>query len=235
MIQAPGREVRRRVLALRPGEILVRADCAPFADGWVSTGLVLRCLEPRDFAGMLATFAPRLWTGARWRLALVRSRVKGILHRSRRDPFTTRRLTGADAEAFAALQARCGAFLPAAMPVAAVTLGLFVPGGLLAGAVCALPEGKGWSPWIRLAVDPAHRGRGGAETLLKALVAEAKRLGIRRVTSHPPVLNIASIRSGQAAGFRLTGRWWRSDTDPFAAAERQLLEMAWTDDILEAS
>ena len=219
------RLVWRRVLEVRGEEVRLRAEVAPFEDGWHRG--ILACVETCGLLSRLAALAPGLWTAALWQVALAVSRLKGLAANltagTLPDGLETRLLAPGDAPAFAALQEKARGFMPPALPEGSITLGLF-QGPVLIGAICATPEGAGWSPWMVLVIDPAYRGRGCGRRLLEAFLAESKRRGIRRVICLPPARHRASRGMVFGAGFRWTGLWWRGGADPFEAAERQLLE-----------
>ena len=212
------RLVWRRVLAVRGDECLLRAEVAPFDDGWHRGILGVVEGDPA-----FPKWNPALWCETLWALASLRSRARGILAKHDPAPFSTCLLAPADAGDFADLMRRCGGYLPEALPE--IALGLFTPEGVLVGVTCAAPESDGWSPWIPLAVDPEWRGRGGGARLLRDLIAEARRRGLEKISCYPPARHRDSRRACLAAGFRWTGRWWRGGKDPFEAAERQLLEV----------
>ena len=212
------RLVWRRVLEARGDECLLRAEVAPFEDGWHRGVLGVVEGDPA-----FPKWNPTLWCETLWALACLRSRVRGVFAKHDPAPFTTRLLTPADVGDFADLMRRCGGYLPEALPE--IALGLFTPADALAGVTCAAPEGDGWSPWIPLAVDPAWRGRGGGARLLHDLIEEARRRGLKRISCYPPARHRDSLRACLAAGFKPTGRWWRGGKDPFEAAERALLEV----------
>jgi ribosomal protein S18 acetylase RimI-like enzyme len=198
----------RRALALRGGEALVRCDRAPFADGW--RGDVVACaLPPRGF-DRLAELAPHAATRLGWRaklaLAALRSAAFRIRRAARRGPsprFTTR---------------------AHAIDERTLEISLRDPRGAPAGSTRLERRGdEGYS--FATEVAPPYRGLGGGRQLIEAALDVARGQGLARVTAHAAESNRASLAAYRAAGFRPTGRYWSSATQPLAAAERALVEL----------
>jgi len=224
-VLASARLTWRRVLDVRGGSFLLRADVAPFVDGWFSD--FIGVLVERSAVSHMARRAPRLWTEGLWAAAMARSHLaaRRRTHRERAW-FSTRVLTKADADAYAALCRRAynGSDRRASLMRHHVGLGLFTAGNLV-GATLLVPEEDHWLSCSTL-VDPLWRGRGGGEVLLRAALAEARRRNELPVLGHVHARNLASMTACRRAGLVPTGRWWRDPVDPLMAAERQWVIVA---------
>jgi GNAT superfamily N-acetyltransferase len=191
----------RRALAVRGASALLRGDVAPFADGWHQP---IAHLAPRGPVEAVAARWPRQWTSAGWSAALAWSRARAALPRPRRR----------------------GGFTVAVAPRPdGFALALRDDDGAQAGRASVILDGAS-AELCELEVAPPYRGRGGGTQLARAAVDEAARRGVRRVTSWVAARNAASRAAHLGAGFRPTGRFWRSDERPLLAAERQLVQHA---------
>ena len=213
----------RRVVAVRGGEALLRAEVAPFDDGW--WGDLLGCAEaPSGPWNALAARAPAMSTGVAWAGAMAWARARGAAAHMREGEaaFTTRLLGADDAAARSAMLARAyGGRLTGAAPAAVV--GLFAPERTLVGEYHLLTDGdRGLSS--AMVVEPAWRGRGGGVVLARVVLAAARSFGLRTVGCAIAARNTPSVRAHLRAGYRDTGRWRRWPEDPLLAAERQWRE-----------
>lgn len=215
----------RRVVAVRGGEALLRAEVAPFDDGWF--GELVGCAAAPGALGAVAARAPAAYAAAAWWSAVALAHLRGAAAavRARRDVrWATRALGPDDEPARRALLARVHGGDPSRFgPAPGAVVGLFAPGGALAGEYHLRVEGTlGRSS--AMVVEPAWRGRGGGAALARGLVEEARRRGLGAVRCAIAARNLASVRAHRGAGFSTDGRWVRWPDDPLLAAERQWLE-----------
>jgi GNAT superfamily N-acetyltransferase len=212
----------RRALAVRDGEALVRADVAPFADGWF--GYVVGRLRPRP-VDRLAAIAPARWAELGWVAAHAGARAfavyRRLLSRAQDVPtFSARSLADADWPRVRAfwLEA-CGDPLPLHPQPSQHVVGLFLPTGALAGVNIQLVLGDTSYSAFTL-VDRRYRGLGGGRQMIEVALRVTRELGVKLVYVHIHALNLPSIAAYEAVGFRFA-RWWTEDSDPLLAAERQ--------------
>ena len=224
-----GRLAWRRVLAVRPDRVVLRADAAPFADEW--TDGVVGKLRPRAL-DRLAALAPRGWTDLGWAAAMAAARTFAALRRLGvaslthgggtvdSPSFSARPLGLADWPRVRAfwLEA-CGAPLHVAAQPNQHVVGLFLEDGSLCGVNIQLVTGDVSYSAFTL-VDRRLRGKGGGKKLVEIALEEARRLGIALVYVHIHARNFPSIAAYEACGFHFA-RWWTDESDPLLSAERQ--------------
>jgi GNAT superfamily N-acetyltransferase len=191
----------RRVIDRRGGRSLVRADVAPFADGWFG-GIVGEVELGSPLARIAARF-PRAVGELGWRGAAWSARLRALA-RPRHLPgsFSVTR----DSDEGNSLR-----------------FSLVSDGGVRCGeTTLTMRDGAGVSHDTRIATP--FRGRGGASWLLAAALREARARSLSRVVAWVHARNLPSLAAYRRAGFRPVG-WWRSGEDPLLAAERQLVEL----------
>jgi RimJ/RimL family protein N-acetyltransferase len=216
----------RRVIAVRRGAALLRAEVAPFDDGWWH-GLLGCADSPAAPWSALAARAPALATRAAWTGAVAWAEARRVLSRPRRGvAFSARILGPGDDAARAAmlLRARGGS---AGGGAAALTVGLFADERSLVGEYQLYRDGpRGLS--AGMVIEPSWRGRGGGATLARGLLTAARAVGLTAVTCAIAARNLPSVRAHLRAGYRDAGRWRRWPDDPLLAAERQWREFEAT-------
>jgi GNAT superfamily N-acetyltransferase len=212
----------RRALAVRHGEALVRADVAPFVDGWF--GDIVGRVRPRP-VDRLAAIAPARWVELGWAAAHAGARGLALYRRLRSRAtdvpvFSARPLGDQDYPRVRAfwLEA-CGAPLPLHPQPSQHVVGLFLPTGALAGVNIQLVLGDSSYSAFTL-VDRRYRGLGGGRQMIDVALNVTRKLGVKLVYVHIHALNLPSIAAYEAVGFRFA-RWWTEDSDPLLAAERQ--------------
>jgi GNAT superfamily N-acetyltransferase len=212
----------RRVLAVRDGRALLRADVAPFADGWFDG--IVGCVRPRAL-DRVAALAPERWTELGWSAAIAGAQTFALYKRLRTrrmgaSELTAKPLSMADWPRVRAfwLQA-CGKPLPLKAQPSQYAVGLFSPRGALAGVNIQIVLGDVSYAAYTL-VDRRCRGLGGGRKMIEAAVDLARGLGVKLVYVHIPARNLPSIAAHEASGFHFA-RWWTEDSDPLLAAERQ--------------
>lgn len=221
----------RRVLAMRGGEAFLRAERAPFADGW--SGEVVGTAAIAGPIASIAEAMPAPWTAVGWLADTLLQRARAVpgslrVRVRRRQRFLVRPLAPGDAEAFRRFYApawtgREETHAPADAEL--VTLGLFTPGGALVGSTSLRPLGEGASLSCNTVVASRLRGAGGGEALLAAALDLARRRGDARVVGRVRPGNRASLAACRAVGFKRTGRWVSDPGDRFAATETPLVEL----------
>lgn len=212
----------RRALAVREGRALLRADVAPFADGWFG-GIVGR-LRPRP-VDRLAALAPERWTELGWGGAIAGAHAFAAARRLRA------RVTDAPAFHVEALAMEewprvrefwsktCGNALPLVAHPSQHAMGLFLPDGSLAGVnIQIVIDDVSYSAYTL--VDRRYRGLGGGRQMVEAALRVARGLGVRLVYVHIHARNLPSIAAYTSCGFHFA-RWWSEEADPLLAAERQ--------------
>lgn len=211
----------RRVIEVRGGAARLRAEVAPFDDGWWRD--LIGCARAEGTYAALGGAAPSVVTAVAWRAALAWSKARGLAGKGRGSvPWVTRVLSAADEGAREAMLLRAYGGRPhGAAPATAV--GLFAPGGALVGEYHLLVEAeRGLSSGM--VVEPAWRGRGGGVALARGVLAAARAMGLRRVGCAIAARNGPSIGAHRRAGYADTGRWRTWPDDPLLAAERQWRE-----------
>lgn len=211
----------RRALARDGDRFLLRADRAPFDDGWHR---VLGWVEP-DALDRLAALAPASWCALRWELATARASLRAPRAPRSRARVAVSPLGARHHAAWEGLHR--GAALPRlddGVPFARVVMGAWVDGALV-GAVFLTRDGDdGWVSGLRVA--RAQRGRGVAGALLAAVSDLAPRWGLASLRAYVHPHNAPSRRAFASAGYAPAGRWWSDPHDPFAAAERAWEELS---------
>jgi len=220
-VASGGRLAWRRVIDVREGAALLRAEVAPFDDGWWRD--LIGCARVEGAYAALGAAAPSVVTEVAWRAALAWSKARGRAGKGRGSaPWVTRALSAADEGAREAMLDRAYGGRPhGAAPATAV--GLFTPGGALVGEYHLLLDGeRGLSSGM--VVEPAWRGRGGGAALARGVLTAARTLGLRRVGCAIAARNGPSVGAHLRAGYADTGRWRTWPDDPLLAAERQWRE-----------
>jgi GNAT superfamily N-acetyltransferase len=212
----------RRVLAVHDDRALVRADVAPFADGWF--GDIVGRVRPRA-VDRVAALAPEHWTELGWAASIAAAHALAAYRRARsrgRDPyaFSARPLPLEDWPRVRAFWlSACGSPLPLKAQASQHVVGLFLPDGTLAGVNIQIVLGD-LSYAAYTLVDRRFRGCGGGRKMIEAALSVARGLGVKLVYVHIHAHNLQSIAAYEASGFRFA-RWWTEDSDPLLAAERQ--------------
>jgi GNAT superfamily N-acetyltransferase len=212
----------RRVLAVREGRALLRADVAPFADGWFED--IVGVVRPRA-VDQLARLAPARWSELGWATSVVGAHAFSVYKRIRAPrrggwEFTARPLAMEDWPRVRAFWLRaCGKPLPLKAQPSQHAVGLFLPGGALAGVNIQIVIGD-LSYAAYTLVDRRVRGLGGGRKMIEAALDVARGIGVKRVYVHIHARNLPSIAAYEASGFHFA-RWWTEDSDPLLAAERQ--------------
>lgn len=222
----------RRVLEVREGEAFVRADVAPFADGWLRVngpgailiGRVAR--RPQDFLAHVNStrFVHANWLGAmglgqlkaaRRRFA-ARTKARPVL----RVPFRTKLLAPSEWPSVQSFWQRAsGRSLPLGAPRGAYVVGLFAEHTRLVGVNVQLVTGdEAYSAYTM--IERGYRDAGGSRLLLDEAIRVAEALEIARVYVHIHARNVPSLAAYHRAGFRFS-HWWADDADPMLSAERQ--------------
>jgi GNAT superfamily N-acetyltransferase len=210
------------VLDTRGDRALVRADVAPFADGWL--GDLVGRVRPRA-ADRLAALAPWRWTELGWAASCAGAHAFAAYRRlgaQRREvpAFSARPLSLQDWPRVRAFWLHaCGSPLPLRAQPSQHVVGLFVPGGALAGVNIQIVLGDVSYAAYTL-VDRLFRGLGGGRRMIDVALGVARSLGVALVYVHIPARNLPSIAAYEASGFHFA-RWWSEDSDPLLAAERQ--------------
>jgi len=220
-VASGGRLAWRRVIDVRDGAALLRAEVAPFDDGWWRE--LIGCARAEGAYAALSAAAPSVVTEAAWRAALAWSKAPRLAGRRRASvPWVTRTLSPADEGARDAMLDRAYGGRPHGAAPATV-VGLFAPGGALVGEYHLLVEGeRGLSSGM--VVEPAWRARGGGVALARGVLAAARALGLKRVGCAIAARNGPSIGAHLRAGYADAGRWRTWPDDPLLAAERQWRE-----------
>jgi GNAT superfamily N-acetyltransferase len=212
----------RRVLAVRDGQALLRADVAPFADGWFED--IVGCVRPR-LLDHVATLAPARLSELGWGVSMVGAHAFATYKRMRlRHPgaskFTARPLSIGDWPRVRSFWLRaCGKPLQLTAQPSQHVVGLFSPAGALAGVNIQIVLGDVSYAAYTL-VDRRCRGLGGGRKMIEAALGVARELGVKLVYVHIHARNVPSIAAYEASGFHFA-RWWTEESDPLLAAERQ--------------
>ncbi len=223
-----GRTTFRRVLAIDGRKLRLRGDVAPFEDAWdtAADGEVLGCVEPRIF-DQFVMLDPVAITRSNWYAALTAAHALSAKKRITRSfgkkieaRFTTRILSLED---WAGVRAfwldACGDPLPVQAHQDQHVVGLFDENGVLRGATIHLRFGTASYSAFTL-VDRRFRNQGGGRAMIEHAVKHARERGLTLCYVHIHVRNIPSILAYKRVGFHPV-RWWRDESDPLLAAERQ--------------
>ena len=224
-----GRTTFRRLLAVDSTgtRLRLRGDVAPFEDTWDTAldGAVTACVEPRIY-DRFVMLDPIAITRANWFAALTAAHALSTQKRIKRlgkHPemnFTTRVLSLADwANVRAFWLDACGDPLPVQAHEDQHVVGLFDQSGQLRGATIHLRFGTASYSAFTL-VDRRFRNQGGGRAMIEEAVRDARERGLELVYVHIHVRNIPSIIAYKRVGFHAV-RWWRDESDPLLAAERQ--------------
>jgi GNAT superfamily N-acetyltransferase len=212
----------RRAIEVRGEQALVRADVAPFADGWL--GDVVGRVRPRPI-DRLAALAPARFVELGWTAAWARAHAFAAYRRlggpERAVPaFTARPLSLASFPRVRAFWLHaCGSPLPLRAQPSQHVVGLFVGDGVLAGVnIQIVLDDVSYAAYTL--VDRRFRGLGGGRKMIEVALGVARGLGVSLVYVHIPARNLPSIAAYEASGFRFA-RWWSEESDPLLAAERQ--------------
>jgi GNAT superfamily N-acetyltransferase len=227
-----GRTTFRRVLAIedaapRP-RLRLRGDVAPFEDAWDTDtdGEVIGCVDPRIF-DQFVMLDPVAITRSNWYAAMAAAHALSAKKRITRSfgkkveaRFRTRILSLEDWAGVRAfwLEA-CGDPLPVQAHEDQHVVGLFDENGVLRGATIHLRFGTASYSAFTL-VDRRFRNQGGGRAMIEHAVKHARTRGLTLCYVHIHVRNIPSILAYKRVGFHAV-RWWRDDSDPLLAAERQ--------------
>lgn len=222
----------RRVLEVRGGQVFVRGDVAPFADGWLGAdpafgqariiGRVER--RPHDWPARVDSTR---FVHANWMAAMALGRFKAARRRfgSRqkpvlRVPFRTKLLSPSEWPSVLSFWERAsGRSLPLAAPRGAYVVGLFAEHTRLVGVNIQLVTGdEAYSAYTM--IERGYRDSGGSRLLLDEAIRVAEALEIARVYVHIHARNVPSLAAYHRAGFRFS-HWWTDDADPMLSAERQ--------------
>ena len=222
-----GRATFRRLLAKDGTRLRLRGDVAPFEDTWDTAldGDVVACVEPRVF-DRFVMFDPIAITRANWFAALAAAHALSTQKRITRlgkHPevnFTTKVLSLEDwANVRAFWLDACGDPLPVQAHQDQHVVGLFDQDGQLRGATIHLRFGTASYSAFTL-VDRRFRNQGGGRAMIEHAVKHARERGLTLCYVHIHVRNIPSIIAYKRVGFHAV-RWWRDESDPLLAAERQ--------------
>ena len=214
----------RRVLDTRDDRALVRADVAPFADGWL--GDVVGRVRPRPI-DRLAALAPARWTELGWAASCAGAHAfaayrRAVVRAGKREvpAFYAQPLAPSDWPRVRAFWLyACGTPLPLRAQPSQHVVGLFVPGGALAGVNIQIVLGDVSYAAYTL-VDRRYRGLRGGRKMIDVALSVARELGVELVYVHIHARNLPSIAAYEASGFRFA-RWWSEESDPLLAADRQ--------------
>lgn len=229
-VRSGSRITWRRVLQVRGEEAFVRADLAPFADGWLRASgpgaLLVGRAQPR-LHDLLARVASTRFVQANWLAALGLARLKAARRRlaaarkpARQIPFRTKLLAPSEWPSVQSFWLRAsGRSLPLAAPRGAYVVGLFAEYTRLVGVNVQLVTGdEAYSAYTL--IERAYRGGGGSRLLLDEAIRIAEALDIARVHVHIHARNVPSLAAYERAGFRFS-HWWADEADPMLSAERQ--------------
>jgi GNAT superfamily N-acetyltransferase len=229
-VATPNRIVWRRVLVIRDDEALLRAERAPFPDGWCKS--VIGHVAVSGALARTAETVPTLWTAACWSAHLIVARARNIRRavRSRtrsRYPFDVRVLGDGDRELFRSFYGAAWGHPETVIELNTdlLNIGLFTAIGELVGSTSLRTMDDRTALSCNTVVAPAWRGRGGSEVMLRRAIDVAHQRGFRRVVGHVRVTNYPSLAACSSVGFVASGRWVAYPGDPFVAAERGLLEL----------
>ena len=206
----------------------LRGDVAPFEDAWdtATDGEIIGCVEPRIF-DQFVTLDPVAITRGNWYAAMAaahglsaKKRITRSFGKKVESRFSTRILSLEDWAGVRAfwLEA-CGDPLPVQAHEDQHVVGLFDENGVLRGATIHLRFGTASYSAFTL-VDRRFRNQGGGRAMIEHAVKHARTRGLTLCYVHIHVRNIPSILAYKRVGFHAV-RWWRDESDPLLAAERQ--------------
>jgi len=209
----------RRVLEVRPRDLRLRADIAPFEDRW--DGEILGCVQPRPI-DRVAMVNPVQFASISWYTAMASAHLRSVkkrLERRHHMLLTTRELSADDWPGVRAFwRDACGRELPVDAHAQQHVVGLF-DGERLVGVNIHLGFGKTAYSAFTL-VDRRYRGYGGGKKMIEHAVAVSRARKFESIYVNINVRNLPSIAAYRSVGFRPT-RWWADESDPLASAERQ--------------
>ena len=229
-VRSGSRITWRRVLEVHESEAFVRADVAPFADGWIRTtgpGALLVGKVTRRPHDLLAHVNSTRFVHGNWlaalglaRLKAARRRLSGHKKPALRVPFRTKLLAPSEWPSVQAFWLRAsGRSLPLGAPRGAYVVGLFADHTRLVGVNVQLVTGdEAYSAYTM--IERGYRDAGGSRLLLDEAIRVAEALDIARVYVHIHARNVPSLAAYHRAGFRFS-HWWADDADPMLSAERQ--------------
>lgn len=231
-VRSGSRITWRRVLEVRDGAAFVRADVAPFADGWLRVtgpGATLIGRVARRPQDLLARVSSTRFVHANWLGAMGLGHMKAARRRfaarikSRpvlRVPFRTKLLSPSEWPSVQSFWQRAsGRSLPLGAPRGAYVVGLFAEHARLVGVNVQLVTGdEAYSAYTM--IERGYRDAGGSRLLLDEAIRVAEALDIVRVYVHIHARNVPSLAAYQRASFRFS-HWWADDADPMLSAERQ--------------